>query len=71
LGTVGSICSDQAVMPPAKFQTLRRLRGLALKRVLVKNSRVYSHIQQINDTVTASLRRELFAHHLISTTQTG
>jgi hypothetical protein len=58
-------------MPPATFQTLRRLQRLALKRVLVKTNRVYSHIQQINDTVTASLRRELFAHHLISTTQTG
>jgi hypothetical protein len=35
------------------------------------NGPLLNHFQQINARVTASLRRELFAHHLISPTQTG
>jgi hypothetical protein len=35
------------------------------------NGPLLNHFQQIKAPVTASLRRELFAHHTISPTQTG
>lgn len=58
----------QQIVPPA---LLAQLDVVTLpKHTAEVNGPLLSRVQQINAQVPASMRRELFAHHLISATQT-